>query len=181
MADEASDSPHWISEEELVRLLRARAPDISWVKDVPDLTLEEIKAKVALLTPEQRAAHEATIRKVEAEIAHAERHQEREDEVRGVLQRHGVGDFASGFSKDEAFDLLQELMDKVREWTTPTLVPDAVTLLTEAVEAMERTGCQFDMCPGSDVEPQDMMTCYACATVRRLRQALASQPDPFSL
>lgn len=172
------DPSEWITEDEIVELLRSRAPDISWVQEIPDLSLEEIRERAGRLTPEQRAKIHADFRMVVAQVEFARRHQDREDTVRGLLVEHGV-DPGDGITEDDAADLLQALMDKVREWATPALVPDAVTLLALAVETLERIGCQFDMCPGPEVDDQPMMTCHACSALRRLTQAVAAQPDPF--
>ena len=49
------------------------------------------------------------------------------------------------------------------------------TLMAEALESLERCGCQFDFCPGPDKRPVHMMTCHACETIRRLRRALGIQ------
>lgn len=165
-------------EEELIKLLRARSPDISWLDRIPELTFEQIKEQAARLTPEQRAAHDATIRQVEADIAWRERHQEREDAVRAVLIEHGIDPAAADSKSTEntAFDLLHEIMGLVREWTRPALVPTAETLLAETLATLVRVGCQFDMCPGSDEEEQAMLTCHVCATVRKVNGALDAQP-----
>jgi hypothetical protein len=46
------------------------------------------------------------------------------------------------------------------------------SLLVEAVDALERIGCQFDFCDGPTLEPVDMVTCYVCATLAKLRVAV---------
>lgn len=45
-------------------------------------------------------------------------------------------------------------------------------LLLDALESLERCGCQFDFCPGPDKRPVPMMTCHACDMIRRLRRRL---------
>ncbi len=45
------------------------------------------------------------------------------------------------------------------------------TLLTEAIETLEQVGCQFAHCDGPTLEPVDMVTCHACATLAKLRKA----------
>lgn len=56
--------------------------------------------------------------------------------------------------------------------------PDEATgaLLRDSLAAMERVGCQFDRCPGPDVEPVDMHTCHVCELIRRLGEHLAAEP-----
>ena len=44
-----------------------------------------------------------------------------------------------------------------------------VELLREVIDTLERVGCQFDHCDGPTLEPVDMITCHACATLARVR------------
>lgn len=48
-------------------------------------------------------------------------------------------------------------------------------LLDEAIETLERLGCQFGFCDGPTLEPVDMKTCYACGTLAKLRAYRAGQ------
>jgi hypothetical protein len=45
-------------------------------------------------------------------------------------------------------------------------------LLAAALDVLEHAGCQFWACEGPTLEPIDMVTCGACATVAQLRQRL---------
>ena len=49
-------------------------------------------------------------------------------------------------------------------------------LLDEAIESLERVGCQFGYCDGPTLDPVDMRTCYVCETLAKLRVA-ADQPQ----
>lgn len=49
-------------------------------------------------------------------------------------------------------------------------------LLAEAIEALERVGCEFEYCGGPTLEPEDMRTCYVCDLLARLRVALGRPP-----
>lgn len=51
----------------------------------------------------------------------------------------------------------------------------APNLALEALEALERVGCQFYMCTGPTLEPEDMVTCFACITVAKLRTLLGME------
>jgi len=55
------------------------------------------------------------------------------------------------------------------DFTTPV---DDHELLTAVLDVLEHAGCQFWACEGPTLEPIDMVTCNACATVARLRQRL---------
>jgi hypothetical protein len=57
----------------------------------------------------------------------------------------------------------------VRLLSVERFVQVPVDLMAATIETLERVGCQFDHCPGPDVPPQDMMTCYVCDVLRRLR------------
>jgi hypothetical protein len=48
-------------------------------------------------------------------------------------------------------------------------------LLDEAIETLERLGCQFGFCDGPTLEPVDMKTCYACEMLAKLRAYRAGQ------
>lgn len=52
---------------------------------------------------------------------------------------------------------------------------DAMMVAQEALEALERIGCQFYMCTGPTLEPEDMVTCFACVTVAKLRTLLGME------
>jgi hypothetical protein len=55
----------------------------------------------------------------------------------------------------------------------------AAALIEEALDSLERVGCQFWACEGPATEPVDMVTCHVCATVAKLRVAIgrpASDP-----
>lgn len=52
-----------------------------------------------------------------------------------------------------------------------------VKLLTEALHALELSGCQFWACEGPTLEPIAMITCHACAAMARLRQRLGQPVD----
>lgn len=55
----------------------------------------------------------------------------------------------------------------------------AEPLIAEALDSLERAGCQFWACDGPTLEPVDMLTCHRCATVAKLRVAIgrpASDP-----
>lgn len=45
-------------------------------------------------------------------------------------------------------------------------------MLAEALEALERVGCQFWACDGPSLEPVDMKTCHVCRLTARLQQRL---------
>jgi len=49
-------------------------------------------------------------------------------------------------------------------------------LLDEAIETLERVGCQFDYCDGPTLEPVNMVTCFACETLAKLRVAAGRPP-----
>lgn len=49
---------------------------------------------------------------------------------------------------------------------------DFAGLMAEALESLERVGCQFDHCDGPTTKPVDMVTCHVCETIARLRVAL---------
>lgn len=51
------------------------------------------------------------------------------------------------------------------------MVSDA-DLLADALDALERAGCQFFACGGPTLEPIGMVTCYRCVEVARLRERL---------
>lgn len=53
---------------------------------------------------------------------------------------------------------------------------DPRELLTESVDALERLGCQFQFCDGPTLEPIDMVTCYRCDLLARLRAAIGRPP-----
>lgn len=42
-------------------------------------------------------------------------------------------------------------------------------LVLEAIEALERIGCQFFACDGPTLEPVNMSTCFVCDLLARLR------------
>ena len=50
---------------------------------------------------------------------------------------------------------------------------DAPGPLAEALDALERVGCQFFACEGPDKPVADMVTCYVCAAIQNLRKAIA--------
>ncbi|GAB7044935.1 hypothetical protein [Catenuloplanes indicus] len=41
-------------------------------------------------------------------------------------------------------------------------------LLAEAINSLERVGCQFWACEGPTLDPIDMVTCYRCTTLGKL-------------
>ncbi len=55
-----------------------------------------------------------------------------------------------------------------------TEIPDA--LLAETIETLEQIGCEFEFCDGPTLEPVDMRTCNACATLAKLRVAAGRPP-----
>jgi hypothetical protein len=46
------------------------------------------------------------------------------------------------------------------------------TLLADALDALEMTGCQFWACEGPTLRPKPMVTCDVCAVTARLRRRL---------
>lgn len=50
------------------------------------------------------------------------------------------------------------------------------SLLVEAIETLERVGCQFDFCDGPTLDPVPMGTCYLCETLAKLRVAVGQHP-----
>lgn len=57
-----------MNDEELGKLIASLGPDISWIDKLPMPTLEEIRKRVANLSPEERAAIEAEIVRIENEL-----------------------------------------------------------------------------------------------------------------
>lgn len=56
-------------------------------------------------------------------------------------------------------------------------------LIAEVIEALERLGCELNFCDGPTLEPQDMVTCYRCVALARLRVAAgraARNPDEMT-
>jgi len=51
----------------------------------------------------------------------------------------------------------------------------ATDLLEEAIDALDRVGCQFEHCDGPTLDPVPMCTCYRCDIIARLR-VVAGQP-----
>ena len=45
-------------------------------------------------------------------------------------------------------------------------------MLQETLAALERVGCQFHLCNGPTLEPEDMRTCYVCKTIAKGRHHL---------
>lgn len=45
-------------------------------------------------------------------------------------------------------------------------------LISDALDALERAGCQFWACNGPTLRPEPMVTCSACLQVARLRKRL---------
>lgn len=43
-------------------------------------------------------------------------------------------------------------------------------LLTEAIESLEKTECNFVYCPGPDEDFVDMATCHKCYALQCLRE-----------
>lgn len=50
--------------------------------------------------------------------------------------------------------------------TTKRLTP----LEQEALEVLDRVGCQYFACEGPDKRPKDMQTCMVCRLIRKLKQ-----------
>lgn len=50
-------------------------------------------------------------------------------------------------------------------------------LLAEVRDTLERVGCQFWACQGPTLEPVDMVTCFRCVTLAKVRAALGERPD----
>lgn len=50
--------------------------------------------------------------------------------------------------------------------------PVEAGLIADALDSLERVGCQFDHCDGPTTEPVNMVTCHVCETIARLRVAL---------
>jgi hypothetical protein len=57
------------------------------------------------------------------------------------------------------------------------LHPSDADLLTEALDSLERAGCQFWHCEGPTLEPVDMSTCHRCVAVAQLRVRLGQPPS----
>ena len=53
---------------------------------------------------------------------------------------------------------------------------DDLQLLEDALDSLERTGCQFFACEGPTLPPIDMVTCHVCALIARLRRRLGRRP-----
>jgi hypothetical protein len=51
------------------------------------------------------------------------------------------------------------------------ITPIPTALLAEVIEALERVGCEYNFCDGPTLEPVDMVTCYVCETLAKLRVA----------
>lgn len=51
-------------------------------------------------------------------------------------------------------------------------MPDQRELLADALDSLERSGCQFWACDGPTLRPKPMVTCHRCVTVAKLRRAL---------
>ena len=49
---------------------------------------------------------------------------------------------------------------------------DDQPLLAEALDSLERVGCQFVGCDGPTLDPGDMLTCHVCDLIARIRQRL---------
>jgi len=60
----------------------------------------------------------------------------------------------------------QDPIPDVRGDATLEVTTDA--LLELAVESLVRCGCQFWACKGYNVEPENMITCYRCDTLRTI-------------
>lgn len=45
-------------------------------------------------------------------------------------------------------------------------------LLREALETLERVGCQFWACEGPDAPEVHMKTCFCCSMIKKLRKHL---------
>lgn len=57
----------------------------------------------------------------------------------------------------------------------PATQIDTATL-AEAIETLERVGCQYNFCGGPTMQPVDMVTCFACETLAKLRVAAGRPP-----
>lgn len=57
-----------MDDEELGKLIASLGPDISWINEVPMPTPEEIRQRVANLSPAERAVIEAEIARIENEL-----------------------------------------------------------------------------------------------------------------
>jgi hypothetical protein len=49
-------------------------------------------------------------------------------------------------------------------------------LLADVIDGFERVGCQFEFCNGPTLEPEDMITCFRCHTLARLRVLVGATP-----
>ncbi len=56
-------------------------------------------------------------------------------------------------------------------WLNDAQVVVPGRLLAETIEVLERVGCQFIYCDGPTLDLQDMITCYACEALAKLRVA----------
>jgi hypothetical protein len=57
-------------------------------------------------------------------------------------------------------------------WPPARRVAEDTKLLADALDVLERAGCQFWACDGPTLRPVHMITCAACSTVARLRYRL---------
>lgn len=81
--------------------------------------------------------------------------------------RHTGGGFSADWQVDEAL-----------RRGAHAVLPELVVAARAALEALEQAPCQFWACPGPDVPPEDMKTCYVCAAIQDLRAALAGTARP---
>jgi len=49
-------------------------------------------------------------------------------------------------------------------------------LLDEVIDTLERVDCQYKFCDGPTLTPVDMITCYRCETLAKVRHA-AGRPS----
>jgi len=61
----------------------------------------------------------------------------------------------------------------MREIVGMTPVEDE--LLADAIDSLERVGCQFWACEGPTLTPVPMKTCHRCDVLARLRAAAGDQ------
>jgi hypothetical protein len=63
--------------------------------------------------------------------------------------------------------------------TSPAEIPHvqiSPELLADVIDGFERVGCQFEFCNGPTLEPEDMITCFRCHTLARLRVLVGATP-----
>ncbi len=63
---------------------------------------------------------------------------------------------------------------------TVVSAPDSAALLAEVAGALEQVGCQFFACDGPTLEPVDMVTCFVCDLLARVRVAIGQPPTQDS-